>query len=461
MKRSFNIWLGILSILFVLIPFTPTASAEPIQEIRELVRDYYVDEVPASVLEKKTASEIVRHLDLYTEFMNAKEYKEFIDSIESRFVGIGVVLEPDDQGVRVASIISGGPAERAGIQTGDIITHVDGRSIAGKSVDSAASFILGAEKTTVTITLNRKDQPKPLTLQLIREAITLPNVEYEMLGGKIGYIKLNSFATDSANNIKRAIGDLSGAQGWVFDLRDNGGGYITSAQEVAGFFPKASQAFQLRERNAKPEVVRSIKQSRQLSGPVHVLINSYSASASEMVAAGVKEQQAATLYGQTSYGKGTMQSLFEFNDGSALKLTTARFFSPGGQAIDQVGVSPHVRTSVGKELESAHRDQLIGKMNDHQSLGKLKNVPVHKTFKIEMTKSMNWRDFPQNGIQLIELGGKEKVVTSQVVDGKTLTVKPKEPLQSGKSYLLIIHPVGKDLQNKVMKKGIYVDVTVK
>ncbi|MFS0576585.1 S41 family peptidase [Sporosarcina sp. 179-K 3D1 HS] len=461
MKRSLQIWLGLLSIFFVLFPYVPSASAEPLQEVRELVRDYYVDEVPASVLEKKSVKELVRQLDLYSEYMSAKEYKAFIDEIESRFVGIGVVLEPDDKGVRVASLIPGGPAERAGIQPGDVITHVDGRSITGKSVEGAVSVISGAEKTSVTITAERVGQAKPFTIKLVREAINLPNVEYEMLGGEIGYVRLNSFATESAKGIDRAIRALPGAKGWIFDLRDNGGGYISSAQEVTGFFPKANQAFQLRERNMEPELVKTIRQPRQFTGSVHMLINTFSASASEMVAAAVKEQQAATIYGQPSYGKGTMQSLFEFKDGSALKLTTARFYSPGGRSIDQVGVKPHVLTAGGAELATSHRDQLLATLKGYQSHGKLKNVPKDKTFTVEMTKSMNWKAFPASGLQLFELGGKEKAVSYQVVDDKTVTVIPKEALRSGKAYLLVIHPVGKDLQNRQMKKGIYVEVTVK
>ena len=459
MKRSLPIWLGLLSIFFILFPYASTASAEPVQEIRELIRDYYVDEVPASVLEKRTAKDIVQQLDLYSEYMSAKEYKAFIDEIESRFVGIGVVLESDSKGVRVVSVISGGPAERAGIRPGDIITHVNGRSIAGESVGDAVSIIGGAEKTKVGITLER--EAKPLTFELLREAIDLPNVEYEMLGGDIGYVRLNSFATESAKGINRAIRVLPDAKGWILDLRDNGGGYISSAQEVTGFFPKAGRAFQLKERNSEPEILEVIRQPRQFAGTVHLLINPYSASASEMVAAAVKEQQAAALYGQTSYGKGTMQSLFEFQDGSALKLTTARFFSPNGREIDHVGVKPHIVTASGAELQTSHRDQLLSKMKGYQSHGQLKKVPTNKTFTVEMTKSMDWEAFPTDGIQLIELGGKEKPVAYQVINDKTLTVKPKAPLQSGKSYLLIIHPVGKDLQNRQMKKGIYVDVTVK
>lgn len=448
--------------LFVLLPFaTTTVAAEPLEDMRQFIRDYYVDDVPESVLMKETAQEITEHLDPYSVYMSAKEYKGFVNGIEQRIIGIGVVLEEDARGIKVTSVITQGPAEQAGILAGDVITHVGAESLVGKSVQTAVSWIGGQENTVVTLTLERAGQTKPLMMRITREVITIANVESTMLGGNIGYIRLNSFATESAKEVNDAIQSLHGAEGWIVDLRNNGGGYITVAQEMTGFFPKAVGAFQLREKHGKPLAYKAVPQRNQLSAPTHLLINEFSASASEMVSAAVKEQKLATIYGQKSYGKGTMQSMFDLTDGSVLKLTTARFYSPGGQAVDKAGVKPDVVTAKGLELETSHRAQLIAKWKDYKSLPKLSNVPTTKKFKVEMTAAMDWSKLDPAAVQLIQLGEEETAVTVDVTNDRTVTITPTKPLLSGESYMLVIHPQWKGTNNHSMKQGIYVDITVK
>lgn len=445
----------------VLLPLETFATSEPLEEVRQLVRDYYVDDVPESVLSKGSIKEITKQLDPHSVYMSAKEYAGFVNAIEQRIVGIGVVLEEDLKGIKIISVISKGPAARADIQAGDVITHVDGKSIVGKSIQTAVTLISGMEKTTVTLTIERTGLKAPLTKTITREEIILPNVEFDMLGGNIAYIRLNSFATESSKEMNKAIQSLTGANGYIVDLRNNGGGYITAAQDIAGFFPNTPNAFQLREKNSKPMVYPSTVQKQKFKGPTHVLINEYSASASEMVSAAVKENKAATLYGQTSYGKGTMQSMYGFDDGSVLKMTTARFYSPGGQAVDKVGVKPNFVTKIGTELEIAHRDQLLLKMKGYKQLPALANVPVKKTFTVEMNTKMNWKNSDKTAIQLIHLGGEEIEVVVEDTNERTITVVPKKSLLSGGKYLLVIHPLYKNAQNKQMKQGVYLEVSVK
>lgn len=459
MKKHLKSLLFLFSILFVLFPLVPEASAEPIDVIRGVVDEYYVDEVPDAVLLKGTIKEITDSLDPHSVYMTAEEYQRFINGIEQRIVGVGIVLEEDLKGIKVISVIPNGPAERAGIQPGDVITHVDGRNIVGDSVQTAVSIISGKENTTVTLTLDRKSQI--LSKTITREVINLPNVEYKMLGGNIGYIRLNSFSTESTKEIDKAIQALEGAKGWIMDLRNNGGGYITSAQEISGFFPTVNKAFQLRYKNRQPITYDAISQTKKLSQPSHLLINEYSASASEMVAAAVKEQQGAVLYGQTSYGKGTMQNTFSLTDGSVLKLTTARFYSPNGLAIDKVGVNPHIVTEKGAELEVSHRDQLIASLKGYKQLPELRDVPVTKKFTVQMNTNMKWNDSNAAAVQLIQLGGGESEVSVKVIDNKTLTIVPKNPLESGKKYILVINPLWKGQNSSLMKQGIYLEVSIK
>lgn len=453
-----------LSVLLVLLFVTQTttyvSAAEPINEARDIIRKYYVEDVPDWVLNKPTIKEITKYLDPYSVYMTAEEFKEFTNAIENQFVGIGVMIEEDPRGVKILTVYPGSPAERAGIQTGDVITNINGQALAGESVQTVISSLSGEEKTPVTLTYLRPDTGQSFTQTLVREVIQLQNVEYEMLGGNIGYVRLNSFALDSAKDIAAAIRKLKGAKGWIFDLRDNGGGYVSAAQEVEGFFPNVTKAFQLRDKSNKSYVFNAIPQPVKFTAPVHILINGYSASASEMVAASVKEQKGAVLYGQNSFGKGSMQSFFQLSDKSVLKLTTAKFFSPKGVQIHHVGVAPNVKTAEGEELLVSHHDQLIRLIRGYKKLPALQNVPVTKTFTIKMNMKMNWTGITASDVQLIQLGGKEVPVDVQALDEKTIKITPKQNLQSKGKYLLIVHPKWKAQNTRQMKQGIYLDVTV-
>lgn len=451
----------LFAILFVMLPLQHAAAAEPIDAIRQLIKDYYIDEVPDSVISRNTAKEITNGLDPHSAYMSKQEYEAFINGIEQRIVGIGIVLEESQSGIKVISVIKDGPAFKAGIVPGDVITHVGSMSLKGRSVQAAVPLISGKENTYVTLTIEREKTDKPIILTIRRADIHLPTVESEMLGGNIGYIRLNSFSTDSSREMEDAIRSLTGADGFIVDIRSNGGGYITAAQEIAGFFPGVEQAFQLREKNKKPAIYPSVNQKQKIDGPVSLLINAYSASASEMLAVNLKEQKAAKLYGETTYGKGTMQSLFAFNDGSVLKMTTARFYSPKGIAVDKVGVAPDMKTRQNEELTTAHYEQLLQAVKGYTAFPALENVKTTKRFTVAMTKEMDWQQLGDHPVQLIEIGGKESSVRIEVKDGKTIEVIPDAPLISGKKYLLIIHPAWKDKTGNGMKKGIYLDVTVK
>ncbi|MGN7399393.1 S41 family peptidase [Cytobacillus praedii] len=454
-------YVSFLLVFLLLSNAAAVSAAEPIDEIRALIKDYYIEDVPDFVLAKPTAQEITKHLDPYSAYMTAEEFAKFSNGIEQQLVGVGIVLEEDIKGIKVLSVIQGGPADRAGIQAGDIIVSANGISLAGKSVQNAISLISGKENTTVTLNYISVETNSLVTKTITRELIKLPNVEYKMLGGDVGYVRLNSFAQESTKEIVNTIGKLSGAKGWIFDLRNNGGGYVSAAQEIAGLFPNVKNAFQLRYKTEKPEIYAVIPQKVKFTEPTHILINEYSASASEMVSVSVKEQKGATIYGQTSFGKGSMQTLFPLSDNSLLKLTTARFYSPKGTPVHEVGVTPNIETAVGEELSISHRDQLIAKYKGYQKLPMLKDVPVTKTFTVEMNMKMNWSALKPEDVQLIQLGGSEIPVDVKVANDYKMTITPKTKLQSKGHYILLIHPKWTSQNAKQMQKGIYLEVTVK
>ncbi|WP_301107711.1 S41 family peptidase [Sporosarcina sp.] len=447
-----------LSLALFLLPAPTFANPDVLKEVRQLITTDYVDSVPEDVLNKPEVSEILKELDPYTVYMTKNEFEQFMNGIEQRIVGIGVVLEEHELGVQILSVVPGAPAEQAGILAGDIITHANGDSLAGKSVQAAIPFISGPADTSVTLTLVR---PSADTFKKVlkRQEIQLVNVESRMLGGNIGYIRLHSFSNDAALNIQKAIQQMPNADSWILDLRDNGGGYVGAAQQVMGLFPQMKQAFQLRSRD-KTETFPVIKQPHQFQAPVALLVNGYSASASEMVAGSVKERKAATLFGQTTYGKGTMQTMYQLSDDSVLKMTIARFLTPGARTIDQVGVAPDVVTDEGEELQAAHKQQLINRLPGYKKLPALENVPVTKTFRVEMNMPMQ-SDLVKDAVQLIELGGKAQAITVERTNQSTITVKPVQSLKPGASYTLVIHPTWKNLQSKPLKQGVYVNVTVR
>ena len=461
-KNAMKPFILAVALLVLLLPITVSAAVEPLDEIRQLVRKHYVDEVSETVLKKRTAEEIMEGLDMYSVYMSKEEYGAFVDGIEQRLVGIGVVLEEDEKGVKVLAVIEDSPASIAGLLAGDILTHANGSSLKGKSVQAAIPFISGKENTEVVLAIERTTRGSLIKFKktIKRAEIHLPTVESEMLGGNIGHIRLNSFAADSGKEIARAIRKLETADSFIFDIRNNGGGYITAAQEVTGFFPEVAEAFQLREKNKKPSIYPAVNQEMKFEGPVSLLVNEFSASASEMLAVNLKEAGAATVYGQNTYGKGTMQTMYAFSDGSVLKLTTARFYSPKGIAVNGIGVSPDVVTKVGEELTTAHFDHLLLKVKGYAHLSGLENVKPTKTFTVEMTKEMDWSAIDQSAIELVELGGRAVPFKLVVKNGKKITIIPEKPLLSGASYMLIIHPGWLDINGLPVKSGIYLNVTV-
>jgi carboxyl-terminal processing protease len=437
-----------------------TVSQSVLNEVRDYIERYYVDPINKNSLQGSTPQDIVKYLDKYSTYMTAEEYEQFLDSIDIEFVGIGITMEEDEAGIKIMSVLENSPAARAGLRAGDIITEADGQALAGNAVESAATLITGQEGTTVNLKVFRPETNETFSVSVVREKINWPNVEFSKLSGNIGYIRLYSFDLESVKEIEKAIRSLSGVKGWIFDLRDNPGGYVDAAQEILGFFPNVKYAFQLRDRSNKPTVYGAIEQPVKMTGLVHVLVNSSSASASEMVAASVKEQKGAVLYGQRTFGKGSMQELFPLSDGSVLKLTIARFFSPNGTPIHEVGVKPNVVTAVNKELYAAHRDLLLKQLRNYQSLGKLRNAAANKTFTITLSRKLSVTNTSQLGIKLYRIGGQEVPVTVQYSKGNQLVIKPNAPLVKGENYLLIIPPTIKSKDGRLMKQGAYLEISV-
>ena len=446
----------LFTLLFVfLLPVT--TSAAPLNEIKAYVEDYYVGNINGDLQQATTVEQIIDMLDPYSTYYTADQFNQFTNSINMTSVGIGIVIEQHEKGIFIQDVIENGSAFTEGVKVGDIITHINGVSTVGLSTSDASSRILGNENTTVTLTF-LKTTGQSVTKTITRKPFSLPNVTSKLLYGNVGYISLASFSSDAASLIKEAIRDLTnkGAKSFILDLQNNGGGYVTASEEVTGLFPGAKEAYRYKD-TSDDYIVHAKRQSVQFPTNTRVLVNRNSASASEMTAAALLDQKVAILYGEKTYGKGTMQSFYQLSDGSYLKLTMAKFAGPTSTAINEVGVKPHIETN-GNALYKAHYDTIAEQYLHYKELPTLSNVPTTKTFTVNFNSTVGL--VPNGAIELVQLG-KNRVDISIEKQGTKLIVSPTHPLVSGEQYMLIIHSSIKGSINETMKAGSYLLITVK
>lgn len=450
----------VLAVIIIGLISAPISSlATPLDEVKNLVRVHYKGEIPSSIEEIDSIDDIMEQLDPYSTYFTREEFEAYTNSINNTTTGIGVTIEEHVTGIQIVSTFEGGAAQQAGISPGDIILSIDGISTTGMAIQQASSIITGKEGTTVQLQVLKSNNTKEM-YNLIRKKFTIPVVTKELLAGNIGYIGMNSFSDNGTVLVQKAKVDLQklGATSFILDLRNNGGGYVHTAEELIGLFPNSPDAFKIIT-TSESTLTKSTKQSSLFPANTKVLVNGYSASASEMTAAALLDQNSASLYGQKTYGKGSMQSFFSLSDGSILKLTIANFTGPKDTIIHKTGVNPHFVTEVGHELVKAHRDALIEVNKNYKKMSALHNVPTTKQFTI--TFSSNVVQNATQKVELVKLGTTNTVpVTIDLKSSKQFVVTPTAPLEKRAAYLLLIHPTFQSNAGIMMKNGAYVEVTV-
>lgn len=344
------------SVLALILTVSAPAAAlgSPVDDVRSLLESQYVEPVDPWVLSASSVEEMLERLDdPHTVFFTQKEYQSFLNSMDLSFSGIGVYIELEPRGLEIVGIIPGSPAEEAKLKTGDIIAQVGGQSLAGLSQDAATTLIKGPEGTTIDIVVLRGEES--LSLKVARRAVEVPTVNGEMLNEDMGYVAIESFGETTEELFEQVVKklDKQGADAWVMDLRNNPGGYLDSALSLAGYFIGEQTALQTKDRSQKFEPYQAEKQEFIIAEPVIFLTNENSASASEILAAVVKDYQKAVVVGTNTYGKGSVQSLWQLSDGDVLKITVAKFYSPYGKEINGVGISPDVEILENDPLEMA------------------------------------------------------------------------------------------------------------
>lgn len=286
-------------------------------------------------------------LDKYSTYFTADEYNNYTTSLSGEFVGIGAMIESVPEGVKVVQPFKDGPAERAGILAGDIIWKVDEAELAGLSSEDSAALMKGEAGTPVVIHVKR--EAENLEFKLIRAKVTSPSVFWE-LRENIGYVRLAHFEQPTANQFRQAMTELrqENIQGLVIDLRSNPGGYLHSVVDVAEqILGRTTVVTEVSRTNE--EKVYASKGGHKLDIPYVVLVNQYSASASEILAAAIQDTESAKIIGETTTGKGVVQTAYRLKDGSGFKITTARYLTPSGRDIHGTGVEPDISLEMVEE----------------------------------------------------------------------------------------------------------------
>lgn len=300
--------------------------------------------------------------DPYTTYFSEEQYKEFTDSLNGNFSGIGAQLGAKDGGIVVIAPLDGFPAQKAGLLAGDYILKVDNNSIEGLSVDEAVRLIRGPTGEAVTLGIARDGQY--FEIKIIREGIHVDSVKWELLDGGIGYIKISSFSQDTAQLAIQAVKELSsqGAEKYVLDLRNNGGGYVDSAVQVAGIWLDNKVVLSERFKGQETKVRRTSSNSKLIasSDNLVVLVNEGTASASEILAATLRDNAGVKLVGQKTFGKGSVQDIVPLSNGGRLKVTIAHWYTPGGVNLDEDGLSPDALVELGAG------DSVPGSVTDQQ-----------------------------------------------------------------------------------------------
>jgi carboxyl-terminal processing protease len=394
-----NILATFAFVLFFITSITFSVQADSssvLEEARNTIRDNYVSTVPDSVLNAPSIDAMIKGLnDPYSEYFSKQEQQSFVNSIDNTMCGIGIYMELVPEGVKVKSVIDSSPALEDGIKEGDIIVSADDKPLAGLTSEQASSYIKGAEGTSVKLTIKRENSQ--INFTVTRKEISLPTVDGKMLNENTAYISVSSFGTDTSDLFTQKLQELrmKNPELYIIDLRNNGGGYMSTAVDMAGNFIGANPAITVEDKQGEKQQYLATDKGSVIDKPVFFLINEYTASASEILSAAVKDYNKAFFIGTTTYGKGVAQKMFPLSDGSYLKLTVEKFYSPKGNVIQKTGISPDFKVEDVDSLAVA--DLFSGKCkNDVDKTGYVKVTAGGKDFEIDLNTAkdeLHWAAF--------------------------------------------------------------------
>ena len=318
-------------------------------EVLEKINEEYVDEIDQSKSMDSAINGLLQSLDPYSSYMSPEIFKEMQTETSGEFGGLGIEVGMESGVVKVISPIDDTPASRSGIKAGDYIVKINDTQVQGKSLTEAVELMRGPVGSSIELTVRRQGAKKALTFNIVREIIQIKSVKADLLEKNIGYIRLTSFNENSSGQIKKEIGKLkknNNLKAYILDLRNNPGGLLSQAIKISDFFLENGEIVSTKGRKASENRRWFAKQGDLTDGKtLIVLINYGSASASEIVAGALKDHKRAILLGDSSYGKGSVQSIIPLKNDGAIRLTIAKYYLPSGKSISEVGVSPDIMIS--------------------------------------------------------------------------------------------------------------------
>ena len=334
------------------------------RQVMQLVKENYVGDAPAGYddLTRAALDGMVGTLDPHSQFMRAEEYQETEEELTNAFGGVGMQVEQMDGQIVIIAAIAGTPAERAGLRHGDRLVKIDGKTLENPNVSKTVRLIRGEPDTEVTLTIYRPSQSRTIDFKLKRERIRLDSVRNATVGANgIGYLQITQFSERTGGEFSQALSGLEkqGLRALVIDLRNNPGGLLDAAIDVCNpFFDKGELIAYTQGRTPESrEEFKAEDDHVKRTYPVAILVNGGTASAAEIVSGAMKDTKRAVIVGEKTFGKGSVQSVLELQNGEGLRLTTARYYTPSGITIHQKGIVPQVELEVPAEDEGKLRLQ--------------------------------------------------------------------------------------------------------
>lgn len=337
-----------------------------ISAITEIIDEKYIGDIDEDKLIEGAIKGMVESVgDAYTTYYTKDELEEFTSTTIGNYVGIGIYMQADTENntINIVGIMENSPAEQAELKEGDIILKVDGIEYTAEDINEISNYIKGEEGTEVKLTIKRGEEE--IEKSITRGSVHINYVSNEMLNDNIGYIYIETFDEGCKEDFVNAYNELvqKGAKGLIIDLRYNGGGLVDEALEIADLMcDKDDTLLITTDKEGKQEITKA-KTEATITMPVVVLTNGASASASEILAAALKDNEKAEIVGDTTYGKGVIQELICLSNGGAIKITSAEYYTPNGEKINEVGIEPDYKVTDITEQLSKAKEVLAEKMN--------------------------------------------------------------------------------------------------
>ncbi|MBW2023237.1 MAG: S41 family peptidase [Deltaproteobacteria bacterium] len=385
----------------------PYPDLEIFTEVLRQIQENYVEPQDSKKLIYGAVKGMVQSLDPHSSFMTKDEYQELMLETKGSFTGIGIEITIKDSILTVVSPIEGTPAYKMGLKAGDKIIQIEGKSTKNMTLMDAVKRIRGPKGTKVKLTILREGEKKPLVFSITRDVIPLKSVRSLLLEPGIGYIRVSTFQSRTAKDLDAAIKKLEKEgklKGLILDLRNNPGGLLSQAIEVSDYFLESGVIVTTKGRKHSQDIVaRAHKDGGTRNYPMIVLVNGGSASAAEIVAGALQDNKRAVILGTRTFGKGSVQTILPLSDGSALRLTTARYYTPSGRSIQLSGIQPDIELAFvppkKKKEKKAEKHFFREEDLERHMPGESKEKPekggkqdVSKTAKTEKAKELIERD---------------------------------------------------------------------